>query len=89
MASIGAVFLPIHSVVTILCNKVLNFMIQGPLPKRSFFSQPVAGLTNRGAVRDSRAGTPLQMLISEFVYIYLPIALTPKVCVRFDVCTIS
>ena len=37
MASIEAVFLPVHPVVTILCYKVLNLMIQGPLPEVSFF----------------------------------------------------
>ena len=37
MASIGAIFLPAYPVVTILCYKVLNLMIQGPLPEMSFF----------------------------------------------------
>ena len=37
MASIGAVLLPVHSVVTTLCHKVLNLMIQGHLPELSFF----------------------------------------------------
>ena len=67
MASIGAVFLPVHPVATILCYRVLNLMIQGPLPKVSFFSQPAAGLTNQTLVQDSWAGTPLTFLSKNLV----------------------
>ena len=59
MASIGAVFLPVHSVVTILCYKVLNMMIQDPLPEVSLFSQLATSLTNKILVHDSQASTPL------------------------------
>ena len=59
MASIGAVFLPVHPVATTLCYRVLNLMIQGTLPEVSFFSQLAAGLTNQALVQDSWVGTPL------------------------------
>ena len=58
MASIGAVFLPVHSVVTILCYKVLNMMIQDPLPEVSLFLQLTASLTNKILVHDSRPAPP-------------------------------
>ena len=49
-----------YSVVTILRHKVLNFMIQGPLPEVSFFFA-ACGLTDWILVRYSRACTPLPL----------------------------
>ena len=56
----GVIPLSIASVDANNISNVLNFAFRGPVPETSFFfSQPVAGLTNRVPVRDSRAGAPL------------------------------
>ena len=56
----GVIPLSIASVDANNISNVLNFAFRGPVPETSFFfSQPVAGLTNRVPVQDSRAGAPL------------------------------
>ena len=54
----GVVPLSIVSVDVNNISNVLNFAFRGPVPEVFFF--PVAGLTNRVPVRDSRAGGPLR-----------------------------
>ena len=56
----GVVPLSMASVDANNISNVLGFAFRGPVPEASFFfSQPVAGLTNRVPVRDSRARAPL------------------------------
>src|SRR6266568_1144334 len=65
---LGAVLLPIPSVDA---NNIF-YCTQFGVPRLCFrgvhfiFSRPAAGLTNRVPVRDSRAGTPLQMILVRF-----------------------
>ena len=56
----GVISLSIASVNANNISNVLGFAFRGPVPEASFFfSQPVAGLTNRVPVQDSRARAPL------------------------------
>ena len=60
----GVISLSIASVDANNISNVLGFAFRGPVPEASFFfffSQPVAGLTNRVPVRDSRARAPWVM----------------------------